>query len=238
MEVNLISFNNKISYGAGVYSAQRKFINNLNVADFEKKLAEQTGVKCDFHDNRVIAGLTGKTIKICQKLGITLPESVEARKFNFKDRNTVGLAVCRQKHIEFNTKFFKSLEKTEKFQESRFELNRNKHILSTFLHEFLHVHHYNVLQAAKDFPLHKYLEYYFFKRFENEIREKVGYNATINPIELYATFWSKEICDSLDKNWMPKYNPFHTPKTQLSPQALKFVCSLEDEMKAMDAICE
>ena len=44
-----------------------------------------------------------------------------------------------------------------------------------------------------------------------------------SPFELYANYWSREICNSLDENFIPKYNPFEEPKLNLTPELRKFI---------------
>ena len=79
------------TFSSGIHSAQVKFIRNIDPDEFAKKIKEEHGITCDFQGNKIIAGLCGKTIKICKKLGICLPDEISVEKMKFSDRGTIAL---------------------------------------------------------------------------------------------------------------------------------------------------
>ena len=158
----------------------------------------------------------------------------------FSDRKTVALC-CKiptwdncQYQIIFNAKYFKNLKTYNNFCNQREKEKGTTHILRIALHEFLHSHYFKTMEKHINFEEKLEFMYLSSPSLKDEIQEKISYYATFNNFELYADYWAKEICLSLNKNWQPNYNPFVTPKIQTSPQLRSFINTLQDPKQALE----
>ena len=228
------------TFTSGLHPAQVKFIRNIAPEEFAKKIKDEHGIACDFQGNQIIAGLCGKTIKICKKLGISLPEEISVEKMKFSDRRTIALCSRipswsgKKYRIVFNPKYFKNLDALDRLYNKKEECFGSSHILKTPLHEFLHSHYFKTRTEPKSLEDDWKFKYLVLGALDDEIAEKISYNSTRDNFELYADYWAKEICKSLDKNWQPRYNPFETPKVKVSPKLREFINTLTNPEKALE----
>jgi len=240
MKITTINSYNKntVSFSSGLYSVQRKFINNLDTVDIAQKIQKDYGIKCDFADNKIVAGLCAKTIKIFKKLGLNLPNEIFVEKFPYSDRKIMAqsrfhLDTECDNYIRFNTRFFNgSVDSLNEFVDQKESFLGSKHILNPFIHEFLHIHHGH--QLNKDFNNYLSTTYMVIpKKFRTEIEEKIAEYGSIDYEELYSTYYAKEICNALNKRWHLNYNPLENPKINLSTKLREYVNALENPQKLL-----
>ena len=239
-------YNNRqnINFKAGLTPQHIDFIKNLNVEKVTSDLQKNHGIFCRFSNNTLTAGLTSKTVDIFEKLGCQTPKQVRVFDFLSSDvavpenvRNAIGYVTFSDKdtskcrRVNLNKLFFDFAEQKLAFLDVYFKYfqahSGTDHVLQPIIHEFIHVNHY--LRVKDSMPVRdikKMTDLKFINLWE-EVTDKFGYYSTENPFELYANYWTKEICESLDENWLPKYNPFETPKIKISKKLKKFIAAVE-----------
>ena len=222
---------NNFSFGAGLNPSHLEFIKNIAPKEIAYKLNTQNNIACHFGHNKLAAALVDKTTDICKKLNMRLPSRVSIYNFGIFKRSIVACTISddlygfiKNSTVELNEKYFKcSTNAYDKFCDKHAKKWGTPHILSVPIHEYIHVNHQKNLFNRQIHTLKKIK----LSRFKNEIGDKIGTYAKKNPMELYATYWTKEICDSLDDAWLPKYNPFKEPKIKLSRELRLFLNAIE-----------
>ena len=59
---------NNINFASGLHSGQIKFIKELDIKKLTEKIKAEDNIKCDFYNNRILAGLSKKTLDIFDNL--------------------------------------------------------------------------------------------------------------------------------------------------------------------------
>jgi len=232
--------NNKINFSSGLTETQTQYIKNLDVVEIEKIIKEKYNAKCDFAKSPAVAGFSKKTFDIFHLLDRKQPPSI--RTFDFPvaldgdmlpGNRTSAYVIWADKNskltgrVNFNKKYLgfsrDCMDIYNKYCDAFAPKFANSHILQLFTHEFIHADHFLNLQNKVNSETINEIKKINYYRFANEILEKAGYYAMNSPFELYANYWSREICNSLDENFVPKYNPFEEPKLNLTPELRKFI---------------
>lgn len=198
------------------------------------------GMKAKFRGNQAIAGLNVYAAKIFQKLDLPLPNSVVLKKIH-PSRKAIAESLFFPskrktdplKHLAviYNSSVFsRSLASVSKYMDGRKVYFGTNHFLNIPLHEFLHSSLYRKIEDKFGYWHTKWTDV-ILKKFSNidispfkrEIDKKIGSCASDDALELHAVYWAKEICDSLNSDLVPKYNPFKNPKVKLSPLLREFI---------------
>jgi len=231
MKITPVQHSNN-AFNGGLNQAQKAFVDKIIPRKTAQTLHDNYDIMCAFGHNKIVAALADKTSKIADKLNMTHPNRISVYDFGIFKRSIVGTATWYSQYgfslgvnIELNKKFFNcSIDKFNEFADKLEKKCGTSHVLCVFVHEFLHAHHQNKMDGETLKALIKIK----MPKFEKEIKEKIAPYAKKNPIELYATYWAKEICNSLDENWLPKYNPFEKPQVSLSPELREFINAVGD----------
>lgn len=153
--------------------------------------------------------------------------------------------VTRKFGVEFNDDYFRGIpEIYDVMCNHNQKLVGNTHFLNYIIHEFLHSDFFARTNSSmihyvyNKRGLNRFMEHYTPKPsfssdifyithnlepFRREVETVIAPYAMTNPLELQATYWAKEVCQSLDGNLRPRYNPFETPAIQLSPLLRSFI---------------
>ncbi len=228
----------KIVFGAGLTSKMMQEIQQADVVEISKKLA-QKGIPTDFKDNKVIAWCCDKTVGILEELNnrfgqkLALPSAIEVENFErLNVENTNILSTCNMLPTKLRKNsaertpprgiFFNSLynfENIDKIADDDYVigLSSTPHFLNFSLHEVIHsAHEYRLLDRLGAKTLARELDLYKNQKqvteYQQKYREKVlkicAYAET-DPFEAIACDMSRVIADSLDKKTLlPTRNPF------------------------------
>lgn len=221
-----------VSFQGGLTPKHIEFINKIDPRKAATNLQAQDGIVCDFANNKIVAGLTDRTVDIFKALNLKLPPKVSV--VPFSDSRVAGNCCfappnssTKTGSVAFSKQFYAApLDVIDFYNEAIHYTHGSNHILNNFVHEFVHSDHFQKLESQIDLREFLSIELAKYIKFWPEIIDKVGYYGTNNPCELYATYWTKEICDSLDENWQPRYNPFEQPKIKLSKNLRKFLSAV------------
>lgn len=239
-------YNNRqnINFKAGLTPQHIDFIKNLNVSKVASELQQRHGISCRFNKNSLVAGLTTQAVDIFDKLGAQKPKQVQV--FDFKSphinissnlRNSIGYVTfsdtdpMKSMRVNFNKMFFDLPHEKLPFWDLYFDNFKihsgTDHVLQAIIHEFVHVNHYAKLKDSIRVSDIKKMTDLKFLKFWDEASQKLGYYSVHNPFELYTNYWTKEICESLDDKWHPRYNPFETPQIKLSSKLRDFIDAVD-----------
>lgn len=237
MRTNALNSGNNQSF-TSKYLLQRHVIwlKNINTNDIEDTF-RNIGIRADFRGKKLPAGLSYLAVRIAKKLNISLPAEFLIRKtpndtiaqsWFFRDRRPhrcLNLAVQYSKSSDLT-----SIKRYDAYVHKKPYLFGSTHFLNIPLHEILHCDLYKKIGERYAYWHHnwdKVIDNKFSKidmsPFIEEIKKKIGTYAAKDVFELHATYWAKEICRSLDSNLTPKYDPFKTPKIELSPLLREFI---------------
>lgn len=241
-----------LNFSGGLSLAHRLKASAIRIPKLEQKLLDKN-IICDLDNNRFFGFIIDKTIDIFEKYNLPLPPQIKL--YNFGPENEKILGTCNIYNVidkdqklqrfacAFNNELFsKSPVFINDFCDFRELDHGSTHFLNIIVHEFLHSAFFKQIQnkyRTKNLQLGDIIKEnnkISLDKFKSEISEKIGFYAKKDIFELHAVYWAKEICDSLDKKLIPKYNPFETPKTILSPKLKSFIdaISIADFEKARD----
>jgi len=232
-----------INFNGGLNAQHIRFIRDLNPSEAALRLKQKFNIDADFADSKVVAGLCTKAVDVFDSLNQKLPTGF--RVFEFKNMGEgmpnemttayTAFSDCWTKMlgvINFNTSFWgkntNDLMSFDLYCNSLKENFATDHILQIIFHEFMHSNLFQTLNGKINSSTIADLKKINFMNFWDEISSKAGYYALDNPLEFQANYWAREVCDSLDENWQPKYNPFKNPQIKLSPNLRKFLTAVEN----------
>ena len=241
------NYNRFNSFKGAMTTQLAQIIKKARPAQIESKLS-QDAILSRFSGQKVVAGLSEKTVELFKSLKKFLPPQIET--FSFGDdaslancflintRTPQGVPV-RRLAVGFNLdKMNLSPEAWDKYCDGRVVLHGTNHILNPFCHEFIHSDYFkriiNKIKAGA-IPEAKTFDEFLDKsdsipmdRFIYEIITKIGKYGAKEPSELHSVYWARELCDSLDERLVPKYNPFENPKIELSQDLRKFITLIDN----------
>lgn len=253
MNISLNKTNTQQSFSGGLTLRHKLKASHINIKSIEDKLANK-GVMTDFNNNKFFAFMADNVIAICEKLNLKLPPKITLFDFPVTDKALgytylYNMTENNGKKMQrfacsFNNNLFKeSPDYIDEFCNYRVDNHGSSHFLNIPIHEFLHSDFFRKIQNQTRTNNLSFSECISknnnisLEPFKNEIASKIGTYATTDVFELHSVYWAKEICDSLDKNLSPQYNPLKEPKTQLSDKLREFIDAINNiDFKKADDI--
>lgn len=233
------AFCNNISFSGNISKECSAFFRRLKPEVIEDYFQRQ-GIHASFNGQKLPAGLSFLAARVARKLDIPLPsefivyktfKSAEAQSWFLRDRKP---HYARHISVEYDKSRFSSpISVYDRYMQTRRDDFGSTHVLNIPLHEIMHCELYRKIgdifaywHTKWDKVIMKKFSKINIKPFKAEIKEKIGSAVKNDALELHAVYWAKEICMSLNSDMMPTYNPFVTPKIELSPLLREFISKL------------
>ena len=249
--LNNVSVQNKVNFTAGLRNSYYKEFSQISVNQIEKYFLSNYNVQTNFLDNKQLAIGNFLILRIYEKLNKRYPTVFRVLTPNvyvFENNELINPnatnAFCipdikrvlkKYPPFEMRSIFFRQNSYTIKDIDDISEVNYNNkstcsaHFLSSFLHEWIHNTHLDLLYRKYGYDGNSLLG----KRLYNKKKDNVSYNkvkalfnttftdkeqeliknyvgeyATLNPFEFFAETLTKFICDSLGNNLLPNESIF------------------------------